>query len=47
MILMYKGKDSVKVHPSQVDTMLIRGWKDKKPAATKPKKVTKVEADNG
>lgn len=47
MILMYKGKDSVKVQPSQVDTMLSRGWKDKKPTTAKPKKVTKLEADNG
>jgi hypothetical protein len=44
---MYKGKSSVIVHPSQIDTMKNRGWLDKKPTAAKPKKVTTTEADNG
>ena len=47
MIKMYKGKESVDVHPSQFDTMQFRGWKTEKPTTTKPKKVTKKEADNG
>ena len=44
---MYKGKSSVIVHPSQIDTMKSRGWTDKKPSTAKPKKVTTTEADNG
>jgi len=44
---MYKGKSSVIVHPSQIDTMKSRGWMDKKPFTAKPKKVITMEADNG
>jgi len=43
---MYKGKEVVDVHASQIATMRNRGWGDKAPAA-KPKKVTTKEADNG
>ena len=43
---MQKGGSVVVVHPSQVENMKNRGWKDKKPSAAKPKKVI-TEADNG
>jgi hypothetical protein len=40
---MYRGSESVDVHPSQIDTMKNRGWSaspDKKPSkTTKPKEV--------
>ena len=44
---MYKGKSSVIVHPSQIENMKVRGWSAVKPTTSKPKKVTKTEADNG
>lgn len=43
---MYKGKEVVDVHASQITTMINRGWSKTAPAA-KPKKVTTKEADNG
>jgi hypothetical protein len=43
---MYRGKASVDVHPSQIQTMLNRGWSITAPAA-KPKKVTTKEANHG
>jgi len=43
---MYKGKECVDVHASQITTMINRGWGKSAPAA-KPKKVTTKEADNG
>jgi len=43
---MYKGKEVVNVHASQITTMINRGWSKSAPA-TKPKKVTTKEADNG
>ena len=43
---MYKAKGCVDVHPSQIQTMLNRGWSKSAPAA-KLKKVTTKEADNG
>lgn len=35
MVQMWKGKESVMVHPSQVDKMIRRGWVFEKPAAKK------------
>tara|TARA_R110000737_G_scaffold261550_1_gene269690 strand:+ start:271 stop:414 length:144 start_codon:yes stop_codon:yes gene_type:complete len=46
-MIMHKGKQSVDVHPSQIDLMKSRGWAVKKPPTKKPKKVTTTEADNG
>ena len=43
---MYKGKESVDVHASQIQTMLNRGWSKSAPTA-KPKKATTKEATNG
>jgi len=43
---MYKDKEVVEVHSSQVQTMFNRGWSDSAPVA-KQKKVTTKEADNG
>ena len=43
---MYKEKEAVIVHESQVQTMLNRGWSKSAPAK-KVKKVTTKEADRG
>ena len=43
---MYRNKEVVDIHLSQLQTMINRGWSKSAPVA-KQKKVTTKEADNG